>query len=103
MRKAHPLLLEPMMKTEVILPNEYLGKVIGDLNTRRAQVLDTELQTKSTTRIVRAYTPLVQMFGYIKALRSFTQGRANYSMEFSHYSSVPTSIAEEILVLRKGE
>merc|ERR1712000_121301 len=58
MRKAHPLLLEPMMKTEVILPNEYLGKVIGDLNTRRAQVLDTELQTKSTTRIVRAYTPL---------------------------------------------
>merc|ERR1712000_591845 len=95
MRKAHPLLLEPMMKTEVILPNEYLGKVIGDLNTRRAQVLDTELQTKSTTRIVRAYTPLVQMFGYIKALRSFTQGRANYSMEFSHYSSVPTSIAEE--------
>ena len=103
MRNAHPLLLEPMMKTEVILPNEYLGKVIGDLNTRRAQVLDTELQTKSTTRIVRAYTPLVQMFGYIKALRSFTQGRANYSMEFSHYSSVPTSIAEEILVLRKGE
>ena len=103
MRKAHPLLLEPMMKTEVILPNEYLGKVIGDLNTRRAQVLDTELQTKSSTRIVRAYTPLVQMFGYIKALRSFTQGRANYSMEFSHYSSVPTSIAEEILVLRKGE
>lgn len=103
MRKAHPLLLEPMMKTEVILPNEYLGKVIGDLNTRRAQVLDTELQTKSNTRIVRAYTPLVQMFGYIKALRSFTQGRANYSMEFSHYSSVPTSIAEEILVLRKGE
>jgi len=103
MRKAHPLLLEPMMKTEVILPNEYLGKVIGDLNTRRAQVLDTELQTKSTTRIVRAYTPLVQMFGYIKALRSFTQGRANYSMEFSHYSSVPTSIAEEILVFRKGE
>ena len=103
MRKAHPLLLEPMMKTEVILPNEYLGKVISDLNTRRAQVLDTELQTKSTTRIVRAYTPLVQMFGYIKALRSFTQGRANYSMEFSHYSSVPTSIAEEILVLRKGE
>jgi len=103
MRKAHPLLLEPMMKTEVILPNEYLGKVIGDLNTRRAQVLDTELQTKSTTRIVRAYTPLVQMFGYIKALRSFTQGRANYSIEFSHYSSVPTSIAEEILVLRKGE
>ena len=103
MRKAHPLLLEPMMKTEVILPNEYLGKVIGDLNTRRAQVLDTELQTNSSTRIVRAYTPLVQMFGYIKALRSFTQGRANYSMEFSHYSSVPTSIAEEILVLRKGE
>ena len=102
-RKAHPLLLEPMMKTEVILPDEYLGKVIGDLNARRAQVLDTELQMKSSTRIVRAYTPLVQMFGYIKALRSFTQGRANYSMEFSHYSSVPTSIAEEILVLRKGE
>ena len=102
-RKAHPLLLEPMMKTEVILPDEYLGKVIGDLNARRAQILDTELQMKSSTRIVRAYTPLVQMFGYIKALRSFTQGRANYSMEFSHYSSVPTSIAEEILALRKGE
>ena len=102
-RKAHPLLLEPMMKTEVILPDEYLGKVIGDLNTRRSQILDTELQIKSSTQIIRAYTPLVQMFGYIKALRSFTQGRANYSMEFSHYSSVPTSIAEEILALRKGE
>ena len=96
-RKAKPILLEPMMKTEVIVPDEYLGKVIGDLNTRRAQILDTELQVKSKTQIVRAYTPLAQMFGYVKSLRSFTQGRANYSMEFSHYSGVPASIAEEIL------
>jgi elongation factor G len=99
-RKAKPILLEPMMKTEVIVPDEYLGKVIGDLNTRRAQILDTELQVKSNTQIVRAYTPLAQMFGYVKSLRSFTQGRANYSMEFSHYSGVPASIAEEILTGR---
>jgi len=85
------------MKTEVIVPDEYLGKVIGDLNTRRAQILDTELQIKSSTQVVKAYTPLAQMFGYVKSLRSFTQGRANYSMEFSHYSGVPSNIAEEIL------
>ena len=96
-KKAKPVLLEPMMKTEVIVPDEYLGKVIGDLNTRRAQILDTELQIKSSTQVVKAYTPLAQMFGYVKSLRSFTQGRANYSMEFSHYSGVPSNIAEEIL------
>ena len=96
-KKAKPVLLEPMMKTEVIVPDEYLGKVIGDLNTRRAQILDTELQVKSSTQVVKAYTPLAQMFGYVKSLRSFTQGRANYSMEFSHYSGVPSNIAEEIL------
>ena len=73
------------------------AKVIGDLNTRRAQILDTELQIKSSTQVVKAYTPLAQMFGYVKSLRSFTQGRANYSMEFSHYSGVPSNIAEEIL------
>ena len=96
-KKAKPVLLEPMMKTEVIVPDEYLGKVIGDLNTRRAQILDTELQVKSSTQVVKAYTPLAQMFGYVKSLRSFTQGRANYSMEFSHYNGVPSNIAEEIL------
>ena len=96
-KKAKPVLLEPMMKTEVIVPDEYLGKVIGDLNTRRSQILDTELQIKSSTQVVKAYTPLAQMFGYVKSLRSFTQGRANYSMEFSHYSGVPSNIAEEIL------
>ena len=100
-KRAGPLLLEPIMKVEVIVPNEYLGKVIGDLNARRAQILQTDLQQKSRVHVIQASVPLSEMFGYVKALRSLTQGRANYSMEFSHYSGVPSSVAQDIISLKK--
>jgi len=100
-KRAGPILLEPIMKVEVIVPDEYLGKVIGDLNARRAQILQTDLQAKSRVQVIQASVPLSEMFGYVKALRSLTQGRATYSMEFSHYSSVPSSVAQEVILVRK--
>ena len=100
-RRAGPLLLEPIMKVEVIVPDEYLGKIIGDLNARRAQILQTNLQSKSRVHVIHASVPLSEMFGYVKTLRSLTQGRANYSMEYSHYGSVPTSVAQDIISLRQ--
>jgi elongation factor G len=100
MKRANPTLLEPIMKVEVIVPDMYLGKVMGDLNARRAQILQTEMQPKSRVQMIKAYVPLSEMFGYVKNLRSLTQGRATYSMEFSHYSDVPSSIAQEIISLR---
>lgn len=97
MKQAQPILLEPMMDVEVIVPDSYLGKVMGDLNARRAQILRTDTQSKSHIQLIQAYCPLAEMFGYVKTLRSLTQGRATYSMEFSHYSDVPQSIVQEIL------
>jgi elongation factor G len=85
------------MDVEVIVPDSYLGKVIGDLNARRAQILRTDTQSKSHIQLIQAYCPLAEMFGYVKTLRSLTQGRATYSMELSHYSDVPQSIVQEIL------
>jgi elongation factor G len=99
-KRAGPILLEPIMKVEVIVPDEYLGKVMGDLNARRAQILQTDLQAKSRVQVIQASVPLSEMFGYVKALRSLTQGRATYSMEFSHYSSVPSSVAQEVISVR---
>lgn len=102
MKHANPTLLEPIMDVEVIVPDEYLGKVIGDLNSRRAQIRetaqrDTGRQTKSRIQHILVDVPLSEMFGYVKTLRSLTQGRANYSMEFSHYSEVPTSVREDLM------
>ena len=97
LKRATPLLLEPIMKVEVIVPDEYLGKVIGDLNARRAQIRETEMQAKSRIQVIRVDVPLSEMFGYVKTLRSLTQGRANYSMEFAHYNEVPTSVMEDIV------
>ena len=97
LKRATPLLLEPIMKVEVIVPDEYLGKVIGDLNARRAQIRETEMQAKSRVQVIRVDVPLSEMFGYVKTLRSLTQGRANYSMEFAHYNEVPTSVMEDIV------
>ena len=85
------------MAVEVIVPDEYLGKVIGDLNSRRAHIRDTEVHDKSRIQVVRVDVPLSEMFGYVKSLRSLTQGRANYSMEFAHYREVPTGVAEELI------
>lgn len=96
-KKAGSVLLEPIMAVEVIVPDEYLGKVIGDLNSRRAHIRDTEIHEKSRIQVVRVDVPLSEMFGYVKALRSLTQGRANYSMEFAHYREVPTSVAEDLI------
>ncbi len=92
--KASPILLEPMMSVEVISPEEYLGDVMGDLNSRRGKI--EGFTSRKDAQVIKAMVPLAQMFGYATTLRSATQGRAIYSMQFSHYSEVPKSVAEEI-------
>lgn len=94
-RKAGAILLEPVMKVEVITPEDYMGDVIGDLNSRRGQVQSMESQPGGA-RVITALVPLASMFGYVKTLRSRTQGRAQYSMLFDHYAPVPQSVAEEV-------
>ncbi len=94
LQKAKPVLLEPMMKVEVVTPDEYLGDVMGDLNGRRGRIEGMELEKGVQT--VHAFVPLSEMFGYATSLRSSTQGRANYSMEFDHYEPVPKNIADEL-------
>jgi elongation factor G len=91
---AGAVLLEPIMKVEVTAPDEYLGGVIGDLNSRRGQILGTS--TRGNAQIVNAMVPLANMFGYINNLRSMSQGRASYTMQFDHYEQVPTAVAEEV-------
>jgi elongation factor G len=95
MQKGQPTLLEPIMKVEVVMPEEFMGEILGDLSSRRGQILGME--GRATMQVVRAYVPLGNMFGYATDLRSKTQGRAVYSMEFHHYQEVPKSIAEEIV------
>jgi elongation factor G len=93
-QKAKPVILEPMMKVEVETPEEYMGDVIGDLNSRRGMVQG--MDDGPSCKMVRAEVPLSEMFGYATALRSATQGRASYSMEFARYNEVPSSVAEAI-------
>ncbi|MEW5990874.1 MAG: elongation factor G [Chloroflexota bacterium] len=93
--KASPTILEPMMRVEVTLPEQFMGDVIGDLNSRRGLVEATEV--RGTTVVVRAAVPLAEMFGYATDLRSMTQGRASYSMELSHYAEVPGGLAQELV------
>jgi elongation factor G len=93
-QRAGPVLLEPMMKVEVITPEPYLGEVISDLNARRGRIVAMEAQ--GTARVVRAIVPLAEMFGYATTVRSITQGRATYTMEPSHYEEVPAQIAEQV-------
>ena len=95
MAKGGGYLLEPMMKVEVVTPEEYMGDVVGDLNRRRGLVQGME--EAPAGKIVRAEVPLAEMFGYATAMRSATQGRANYSMEFSHYAEAPNNVAEEVI------
>ncbi|RDU69064.1 elongation factor G [Helicobacter cholecystus] len=99
-RKANPVLLEPMMKVEVEVPEEYMGDVIGDLNRRRGQI--NSMDDRMGLKIVNAFVPLAEMFGYSTDLRSATQGRGTYTMEFDHYGEVPSNIAKEITEKRKG-
>jgi len=93
-QKAGIKLLEPIMKVEVVSPEEYLGDVIGDMNSRRGQIQGTD--SRGNAQVVEAMVPLANMFGYVNQLRSFTQGRAQYSMQFSHYDEVPQNVAEEV-------
>jgi elongation factor G len=98
--RADPTILEPIMRVEVIMPEEFMGDVIGDLNSRRGRIEGMETRGVAEghrTQVVRAFVPLAEMFGYATDLRSMTQGRATYSMEFSHYSEVPASIASELV------
>ena len=92
--KAGIKLLEPVMKVEVVTPEDFMGDVIGDLNSRRGQIQGTD--SRGNAQVVEAIVPLANMFGYVNQLRSFSQGRANYSMQFSHYEEVPTNVAEEV-------
>ena len=100
-RKAQPVLLEPLMAVEVRTPEEYMGEVIGDLNSRRGQI--QSMEDVSGIKLVNALVPLSEMFGYIGDLRSKTQGRAVYSMRFDSYSEVPKAVAEEIVQKNRGE
>jgi elongation factor G len=99
-RKANPAILEPMMKVEVEVPENFMGDVIGDLNRRRGQV--NNMGDRSGNKIVDAFVPLSEMFGYSTDLRSATQGRASYSMEFDHYAEVPRNVADEIIKKRNS-
>jgi len=98
---ADPVLLEPMMAVEVRTPDDYMGEVIGDLNSRRGQI--QAMEERSGVRVVKALVPLSEMFGYVGDLRSRTQGRADYSMQFDSYAEVPPSIAKEIIAKARGE
>lgn len=100
-RRAGPALLEPMMAVEVITPEEFMGDVIGDINSRRGQV--QAMDERAGARVVEATVPLSEMFGYVGDLRSRTQGRASYSMQFDSYAQVPNSVAEEIIAKARGE
>jgi elongation factor G len=93
-QKAGIKLLEPIMKVEVVTPEDFIGDVIGDLNSRRGQIQGTD--SRGNAQVVEAQVPLANMFGYVNQLRSFTQGRAQYSMQFSHYDEVPQNVADEV-------
>ncbi len=99
--QADPVLLEPMMAVEVTTPDDYMGEVIGDLNSRRGQI--QAMEERAGARVVNALVPLSEMFGYVGDLRSRTQGRANYNMQFNSYAEVPPSIAKEIIAKARGE
>ncbi len=99
-RAANPIILEPLMKVEVEVPEDYMGDVIGDISKRRGQV--NGMSERSGNKIVDAFVPLAEMFGYSTDLRSMTQGRATYSMEFDHYEEVPSNVSKEIITKRNG-
>lgn len=95
MKKANPVLLEPIMKVEVVVPEEYMGDIIGDINARRGRV--EGMEARAGAQVIRAFVPLAEMFGYATDLRSKTQGRGTYTMQFHHYEEVPKNIADQIL------
>ena len=94
-RRGKPLILEPIMKLEVVIPNEFLGETIGDLSSRRGKIEKTE--DRLNMKVIYAKVPLAEMFGYATSLRSLTEGRGTFTMEFDHYEPVPESIAQQII------
>jgi elongation factor G len=100
-RKAKPVLLEPVMDVEVVTPDEHMGAVVGDLNSRRGRIVSME--ARGSSQVIRANVPLGTMFGYATDLRSMTQGRATYTMQFARYEEVPTAISEEIMAKVAGK
>jgi len=94
MRKAKPVLLEPIMKVEVVTPEDYTGSVIGDLNARRGQIQSQDM--RGNANVINAMVPLANMFSYVNNLRSMSQGRATFTMQFDHYDQVPSNLAQEI-------
>ncbi|QGG49188.1 elongation factor G [Heliorestis convoluta] len=99
-KKCNPVLLEPVMKVEVVVPEEYMGDVIGDMNSRRGRI--EGMEARGNSQVVRGFVPLSEMFGYATDLRSRTQGRGQYVMQFDHYEEVPKNIAEGIMAKRQG-
>jgi elongation factor G len=100
-KKASPVILEPIMAVEVTTPEDFMGDVIGDLNSRRGRV--EGMEQRGNAQVIRALVPLSEMFGYVNDLRSRTQGRAAYSMQFSSYEAVPGVIAQDIIAKARGE
>jgi elongation factor G len=100
-RKAKPILLEPIMAVEVVTPEDYMGEVIGDLSSRRGKV--EGMEQRGSAHVIRAQVPLADMFGYATDVRSRTQGRATYTMQFHSYQEVPGNVAEEIVRRVRGE
>ena len=94
LRRGGPVLLEPIMKVEVVTPEDYTGSVIGDLNSRRGQIQGQDM--RGNANVITAMVPLSNMFGYVSNLRSMSQGRATFTMQFDHYAEVPRAVAEEI-------
>jgi elongation factor G len=94
-RRGRNVILEPIMEVEVTTPDEFMGEVIGDLNARRGHIQGMEM--RAGAQVVRAFVPLASMFGYATDLRSATQGRATYSMQFDHYAPLPTALAQEMV------
>jgi elongation factor G len=99
--KCKPVILEPMMRVEVVIPEEYLGDIMGQITARRGRV--EGMEARGNAQVVRSQVPLSEMFGYATALRSSTQGRGVFSMHFDHYEEVPKSVSEEIIKKNKGE
>ena len=98
--KARPIILEPIMAVEVVVPEEFMGEVMGDLSSRRGKIQG--MDSRAGAQVINAHVPLAQMFGYSTDLRSKTQGRATYTMQFAHYEPVPQTISEEIAAKAVG-
>ena len=100
-KKAHPVLLEPMMRVEVVVPEEYMGDIIGDLTSRRGHI--QSMEARGGSQVINSRVPLSEMFGYATDMRSRTQGRGSYSMHFDRYEPAPASVSEEVIAKVQGK